>query len=124
MQVVLQTPSVRGDKGNTYKPVVVYNYTYDGSSYKASSVTPITISAGESWARAIADDFVAGSITMAYVDPVHPNNAFLLRKVSLIPLAFVLFPVAIGLFFSWIVRVQRLQVVLAQKQLVPVVNGV
>jgi NADH:ubiquinone oxidoreductase subunit 3 (subunit A) len=40
------------------------------------------------------------------------------------PLIFVVFPVAIGLFFSWIVRVQRLQVVLAQKQLVPVVNSV
>jgi hypothetical protein len=123
-QVVSSTiATVRGDKGNTYKPLVVYNYTYDGNPYQSSAVTPITISAGESWAQAIADKYVPASITTAYVNPAHPSNAFLLRKVSLIPLVFVVFPVAIGLFFSWIVRVQRLQVVLAQKQLVPVVNS-
>ena len=116
--------TVRGDKGDTYKPVVTYNYSYDGMQYQASSVTPISMSAGEDWARSIASRYRPGSATTAYVNPDHPNNAYLLRRVSLMPLIFVVFPVAIGLFFSWIVRVQRLQVVLAQKQLVPVVNSV
>ena len=35
--------TVRGDKGDTYKPVVMYNYSYDGMQYQASSVTPISM---------------------------------------------------------------------------------
>jgi hypothetical protein len=116
--------TVRGDKGDTYKPVVMYNYSYDGMQYQASSVTPISISAGEDWARSIASRYRPGSATTAYVNPDHPNNAYLLRRVSLMPLIFVFIPVLFGLLFSWIVRVQRLQVQLAQKHLVPVVNSV
>ena len=116
--------TVRGGKRDTYKPFVTYDYSYDGMQYQASSVTPISMSAGEDWARSIASRYRPGSATTSYVNPDHPNNAYLLRRVSLMPLIFVVFPVAIGLFFSWIVRMQRLQVVLAQKQLVPVVNSV
>lgn len=115
--------TVTGNKGNTYKPVVVYNYRYQGQSYQAAAVTPISISAGQSWAQSIANKYRPGDVTTAYVDPGHPNNAYLLRQMSLFPLLFVLMPVCFGLLFSWIVRAQRLQVELAQKHLVPVVNG-
>ena len=116
--------TVRGSKGNSYKPVVVYNYRYQGSPYQASGVMPITISASDSWAHSISNMYQPGQVTTAYVNPDHPNNAFLIRKVSLIPLVFVLFPVLFGLLYSWIIRVQRAQVVLAQKHLVPVVGSV
>jgi hypothetical protein len=115
---------VPGNKGNSYKPVVVYNYTYDGTRYQASTVTPITISAGQAWAQSIASTYRPGSATTAYVNPDHPNNAFLLRHVSPMPLIFVLFPVLLGLLFSWVIRMQRLQVVMAEKHLVPVVSSV
>jgi hypothetical protein len=115
--------TVRNDKGNTYKPVVVYSYRYQGQPYQAAAVTPISISASESWAQSIVNKYRPGDVTTAYVDPSHPNNAYLLRQVSLFPLLFVLIPVCFGLLFSWIVRVQRIQVQLAQKHLVPVVNS-
>jgi hypothetical protein len=115
--------TVSGSKGNTYKPVVVYSYRYQGQSYQAAAVTPISISAGHSWAQSIVNGYRSGDVTTAYIDPDHPNNAYLLRQVSLFPLLFVLIPVCFGLLFSWIVRVQRLQVDLAQQHLVPVVNS-
>ena len=116
--------TVRGSKGNSYKPVVVYNYRYQGQPYQAATVTPIDISAGHSWAQSIVSKYKPGDVTTAYVDPGNPYKAYLLRQVSLFPLLFVLIPVCFGVIFGWIVRVQRLQVALAQKHLVPVVNSV
>jgi hypothetical protein len=115
--------TVSGSKGNTYKPVVVYNYRYQGNPFQASAVTPISISAGQKWAQGIADRFQPGQTTTAYVNPSQPNNAFLVRNVSYMPLIFVVFPIFFGLLFSWIVRAQRNQVELAQKHLVPVVSS-
>lgn len=114
--------TVQGKKGNTYQPVVVYNYMYEGNQYQAANVTPIRISASQSWAQSIASRYQPGSVTTAYVNPSQPYDAFLYRRVSLMPLVFVLFPALFGLLFSWIVHVQRAQVRLAAKHLVPVVN--
>ena len=117
--------TVRGSKGGiSYKPVVGYSYTYDGIQYSSYAVTPIDISAGEGWARSMAARYRPGSIATAYVNPGHPASAFLVREPSLMPLLFVVIPVLFGLLFSWIIRVQRRQVQLAAKHLVPVVNSV
>jgi Protein of unknown function (DUF3592) len=115
--------TVKGGKGNTYKPVVVYNYTYLGRPYQASAVTPISISASRSWAQSIVSKYRSGDVTTAYVDPDQPYSAYLLRQVSLLPLLFVLIPVCFALLFIWMVRVQRRQVELAQEHLVPVVSS-
>jgi hypothetical protein len=115
--------TVSGDKGNTYKPIVVYNYRYDGRPYQAATATPIDLSAGQGWAQAIVNKYRPGDVTTAYVDPGNPCKAYLLRQVSWFPLLFVIIPVCFGLIFSWVVRAQRLQVVLARKHLVPVVNS-
>jgi hypothetical protein len=116
--------TVSGSKGGvSYKPVVEYTYTYDGRPYTAYSVTPIDISAGEKWARSMAARFRPASIATAYVNPRQPASAFLVREPSLMPLIFVLAPVLIGLLFSWIIHVQRKQVQLAEKHLVPVVSA-
>jgi len=115
---------VRGNKGNTYKPVVVYNYRYQGNPYQAAAVTPINISASRRWAQSIVAKYHTGDVTTAYVNPNNPYYAYLLRQVSIIPLIFVLLPILFGVLFSWVIRAQRSQVALAQKQLVPVVNSV
>jgi hypothetical protein len=116
--------TVRGSKGNTYRPVVSYGYMFNGQPYYSTAVMPISISASQSWAQGIVRDYAPGSVTTAYIDPGQPGKAFLLRKLSLIPLIFVAFPVFFGLLFVWIVRAQRSQVELAQKHLVPVVDAV
>lgn len=114
---------VQKSKGNTYKPVVVYNYRYQGYPFQAATVTPIDISASQSWAQSIVAKYHPGDVTTAYVDPGNPYKTYLLRQVSLIPLIFVLIPVVFGMLFSWVLRVQRSQVALAQKHLVPIVNA-
>jgi hypothetical protein len=116
--------TVRGNRGNTYKPVVVYSYSYEGNRYQAAAVTPISISAGESWARSIASRYRPGTTITAYVNPANPWQAFLLHRASLMPLIFVLAPVLLGALFSWLIRVQRRQVALADEHLVPVVSSV
>ena len=85
------------------------------------NVTPINISAGKGWAQAIADRCKPGSVTTAYVDPANPYNAFLYRRVSLMPLLFVAFPLGFGLLYGFALRSQRRQVQLSEKLLVPVV---
>lgn len=116
--------TVHGSKGNTYKPVVVYNYRYEGRPYQAATVTPIDLSAGLSWAQSITDKFRPGDITTAYINPDNPYKAYLLRQVSWFPLLFVAIPVGCGILFGWAVRNQRQQVVLAQQHLVPVVGSI
>jgi hypothetical protein len=116
--------SVRGAKGGvSYKPVIRYTYTYDGIPYSSYGVTPIDISASEAWARSIVARYHPEAVTTAYVDPGNPASALLVREPSLIPLVFVVIPVLLGLLFSWVIHVQRRQVQLAEKHLVPVVNA-
>jgi hypothetical protein len=84
------------------------------------TVTP-TILRAEGSAQSIVWRHHPGMTTTAYVNPDDPNRAFIYRQVSLMPLLFVVIPVLIGLLFAWSVRLQRRQVQLAEKHLVPVV---
>ena len=114
--------TVRGDKGgNTYAPAVDYTYVYEGRTYRSNGVLPVKVSAGYGWAQSISSRFRPGSSTVAYVDPSNPAKAFLVARISLIPLAFVAFPLFAGLFFAWIVRMQRAPVEFAEHNLVPVI---
>ena len=114
--------TVRGSKGNTYKPVVVYDYRVDGRPYHAATVTPIDFSASQGWAQSIVSRYHPGDVTTAYVDPGNPYRAFLVRDVQWFPLLFVVIPVCVGFLFGWTVRTQRRQVALAGQHLVPVVG--
>jgi hypothetical protein len=115
--------TVHHSKGDSYKPVVVYSYRFDGFQFQAATVTPIDISAGQAWAQSIVSRYHPGNTTTAYVNPDDPNRAFIYRQVSLMPLLFVVIPGLVGLLFAWNVRLQRRQVQLAEKHLVPVVNA-
>jgi len=113
--------TVRGSKGSTYAPVVGYSYAYEGVAYQGSVVTPVNRTASLKWARGLRNRFTPGTVATAYVDPGRPSRAFLVREVSLAPLVFIFFPLAMGALVVWIVRVQRRQVVLADAHHVPVV---
>jgi hypothetical protein len=115
--------TVAGDKGNSYQPRVVYLYAYKGQYHWGTSVTPISISASEAWARGLADRFHAGSTVTAYVDPASPGKSYLVRQLSLMPLLFVAVPLVFGVLFAWAVRAQRAQVTLADTPMVPVVDA-
>jgi hypothetical protein len=60
----------------------------------------------------------------AYVNPAHPASAFLVHEVSLLPLLFVAFPLAIVGILSWISAVQRRQLAAVERYPVPVVDWV
>ncbi|MFI5312193.1 MAG: DUF3592 domain-containing protein [Gemmatimonadales bacterium] len=115
--------TVRGSKGSTYAPLVTYRYSWQGVTYTGAGVTPVSISASMKWATALRDRFQAGKVVTAYVNPGRPASAFLVREVSLVPMLFVLLPVAFGALFAWIIRVQRRQVALVETHLVPVVSA-
>jgi len=78
--------------GSTYEPVVVYSYRVGDRQYTASRVTPLEESRGGGWARRVTDGYRVGSNYTAFYDPTNPAEAFLMRKRSLLPWAFIGIP--------------------------------
>jgi hypothetical protein len=115
--------TVRGDKGSSYAPVVTYQYSFKGAQYASDGVLPITLSASHRWAENLRDRFRPGDIVTAYVNPNRPSKAYLVRKISLLPLLFVVVPIAMVLFLSWIVQGQRRQLAAVETLPVPVVDA-
>src|SRR4029077_16408969 len=115
--------AVRGDKGTSYAPVVRYQYSFAGGQYVSDGVLPLTISAGRGWAENLRNRFRPGEIATAYVNPNRPSSAFLVREVSLLPLLFVAFPLAIAGLLAWIAGVQRRPLAAGEEYPVPVVDS-
>jgi hypothetical protein len=81
------------DGALTYRPVVTYRYEVGGRAYRSSRVTPLTESrTSYAWARALADRFAAGGVYTGWYDPARPEDSFLVRRRSVIPLAFTGIP--------------------------------
>lgn len=114
--------AVRGDKGTSYTPVVRYLYSVNGTQYESSQVLPLTISASYGWATRMRDRFHPGEIVTAYVNPSRPASAFLVRQVSLLPLAFVAIPLAMVGALSFFAGVQRRQLAGMERFPVPIVD--
>ena len=108
-----EVTSRRGKKGGTtYKPVVRFAYRVDGVERNADTPLPIDMSIKDSsWAHDVVRRFPAGSRATAYYNPRAPDEAFLLREVSVSPYLFMLFPmihVCIGLGVWWFAGGQTL----------------
>jgi len=115
--------AVRGDKGTSYAPVVRYQYTIDGAQYVSSRVLPLDVSAGLGWAERLRDRFRPGDIVTAYVSPSQPGSAFLVHEVSLLPLWFVVLPLAVAGLLAWVSALQRRQLAAVERYPVPVVEA-
>jgi hypothetical protein len=95
------------DGGLTYRPVVTYRYEVEGRSYRSSRVTPLTESRSSyAWARALADRFAAGGVYTGWYDPERPEDSFLVRRRSVMPLAFTGIP-AVALVLLGVAAAQR-----------------
>ena len=114
--------AVRGDKGTSYTPVVRYLYTVNGAQYESNKVLPLTISASYGWAVRLRDRFHPGQAVTAYVNPSQPASAFLVRDVSLLPLVFVVIPLAMVGLLSYFAGQQRRQLASIERYPVPVVE--
>jgi len=115
--------TVSGDKGNTYAPVVRYEYSLGGSVYNADHVLPLSMSSSMRWAEGLRDRFRPGQTVTAYVSPTDPSRAFLIREVSYMPLWFVGMPLGMALLFGWVVRYQRRQLEVVTDNPVPIVEA-
>jgi len=114
---------VRGNKGSSYLPLVQYQYSVAGVAYSSNHVMPLDISASRDWAESIRNRFRAGDLVTAYVNPRDPSKAFLLRKVSLMPLLAVVAPLLMAVLFAWIIRWQRRQLAAVETYPVPIVDA-
>lgn len=114
--------AVRGDKGTSYTPVIRYQYSVNGAQYVSSQVLPLTLSASYGWATRLRDRFHPGEIVTAYVNPSKPASAFLVRQVSLLPLAFVAIPLLMVGVLSFFAGVQRRQLAATVRYPVPIVD--
>lgn len=114
--------AVRGSKGTSYAPVVRYQYFLDDVRYQSDQVLPLNMSASWQWATKLRDRFQPGALVTAYVNPRRPASAFLVHEVSLLPLLFVAFPLAMVGILSWISAAQRRQLAAVQRYPVPLVD--
>jgi len=75
--------------GLDYRPVVSYEYTYEGESYTSSNLYPATFEPDygtESAAEAELQGYERGGPVTAYVNPEAPSEAFLEAETSTGPL--------------------------------------
>lgn len=75
--------------GPDYRPVVTYEYTYDGASYTSRNRYPATFEPDyetRSAAEAELQGYERGEPVTAYVNPDAPSEAFLVKETSSGPL--------------------------------------
>ena len=115
--------TVSGSKGNTYAPLVTYEYSVAGASYSCDQVLTISFSSGEKWAEGIRDRFHPGDAVTAYVNPGDPSKAYLVRDLLYFPLLFVAIPIGMALLVAWAIRKQRQQVAAVARYAVPILDA-
>lgn len=81
---VIQSTSVDvdvdDDGDRSYTPVVVYEYTVDGTTYTSDNTFPGRFTRtreSQSWARGIVDEYEPGDEVTVHYDPANPGNAYL-----------------------------------------------
>ena len=80
------------DGDGTWLPVVHYRYEVGGEQFQASRVTPLNESSSRRRAERIIGDFPVGATVTAYYDPDSPDEAYLIKRRSIVPYAFILIP--------------------------------
>jgi hypothetical protein len=71
----------KGRNGPADQPMVSYRYQVNGRWYSSDQVYPLLLSGGSyEWAQRVTDRYMVGDTTVAYVDPISPSHAFLMRE--------------------------------------------
>ena len=89
---------VHGNKGDSYRPVVAYRYADGAGSHDAAGATILSISSSWSWASGITSRYRVGDSVTAYIDPQRADRGFVVRRLSWLPLVFVVVPLVMSLF--------------------------
>jgi len=75
----------RGGKSTSYSPTISYEYQVDGDWYRSSQVMAYDENGSYSWADEIVSQFPKGLHVSAYLDPLNPKEAILIRRYSATP---------------------------------------
>ena len=79
-----QTDS-RSRDDTDYQPEIEFSYEFEGETYYSDRMYPSSGPDRENrhrHAREVVDQYPEGQVVTAYVDPNHPDKAFLTREVS------------------------------------------
>jgi hypothetical protein len=109
--------------GTTYRPVISYVYHRGPDIVLATGATILNFSSSYAWAEGIRARFPVGDSVTAYVNPASPSQGFLIRQLSLFPLAFVVFPLLLGVFLSHTFKNAQQGLSLAAAEHVPIVEA-
>ena len=109
--------------GTTYRPVISYVYRRGPDIVRASGATILTLSSSYGWAEGIRERFPVGDSVTAYINPASPSQGFLVRQLSLFPLAFVAFPLLFGAFFGYAFKNAQQGLSLVAAAHVPIVDA-
>jgi hypothetical protein len=73
--------TIRGAKGNSYRPEIEYSYTVDGVRLRNDAYAPSTVNPGGSdhWAAEVARRYPEGAACTVYYDPADPSRSVLSR---------------------------------------------
>jgi len=78
--------------GSTYAPKISYVYHAGGQAREGTAALAIEFStSNRSWAEKIVRRYPPGKMTQAYVDPLHPEKAFLVHELTVMPYGMVMF---------------------------------
>jgi hypothetical protein len=78
--------------GNTYTPVVAYEYQTPDGPKQSKKTLPIEYSTSDRrWAERIVARYPTGAAVVAYVHPTDETKVFLVHELSLMPYGFVMF---------------------------------
>lgn len=73
----------RDSDGDTYKPLVEYQYIVAGRKYHGDRPTFEDVSASRKWAKRISDKYPVGSTSQCFYDPQEPGNSVLDRDYEI-----------------------------------------
>ena len=95
----------RNNSTTSFRPEVRFRYVFAGREYESDLLRPTTIVQGYASAENAAKEialFPKGSKALAYVDPQHPDKAFLQKETSAGPAVFMIVGVILPPL-AWIV---------------------
>lgn len=90
-----------GESGTTYRAEITYSYSIEGKTYQSNNVFPIKISGPRSQAQRVLDQFEPEETVEGFYNPEDPSQAFLIKKYSILPYIFILFPVIFLCVAGW-----------------------
>jgi Protein of unknown function (DUF3592) len=97
--------SVRSAEGEALaRPAIRYGYSVRGVPYVSDRVTPLSEARSGAWARTVAGRYRLGQRVTAYYNPRRPADAYLEREESVMPIAFVVFPLLMMGFWIALLR--------------------